>query len=323
MCFGRWDNHQHVLSDVHPETIEDEVFPGQDFNNNRIMDFQSVEEWRDNELDKSKYGRMPWHDVAMGLIGDAVYDIAEHFVLRWNLVKRDKYKRHPGVDWLELRGRQGEDEDLVGVQRPLYPVGKYTLHPLSPLETKPRGEQGTVTAQIVRSSADWSSGILVEHSIQNAYSELIRNANHYVYMENQFFSKCPLQIMQPRLSSIRLTAGGLAIVTATGDQQPPILNTVGRSIADACIRAVKEKRKFRVIVVIPAIPGFAGDLRSNAAAGTRAIMHYQYLSICRGEHSIMGQIKAAVGEDVDVHGMYMCGFDPMGKYRGLTHGKTT
>lgn len=24
---------------------------------------------------------MPWHDVAMGVIGDCVYDIAEHFVL--------------------------------------------------------------------------------------------------------------------------------------------------------------------------------------------------------------------------------------------------
>lgn len=191
LCFGRWDSHQHVLSDVHPGGIQDEVFPGQDFNNNRIMDFQSVEDWRENELDKSQYGRMPWHDVAMGLIGDAVYDIAEHFVLRWNLVKRDKYKRSPGVDWLELRGRDGADEDLVGVQRPTYPVGKYHMHPLTPLDSKPRGHQGTVNAQIVRSSADWSSGILVEHSIQNAYSELIRNANHYVYMENQFFSECP------------------------------------------------------------------------------------------------------------------------------------
>ena len=38
------------------------------------------------------------------------------------------------------------------------------------------------------------------------------------------------------------------------------------------MRAGKEGRKFRVIVIIPAIPGFAGDLRSEAATGTRAIM---------------------------------------------------
>jgi phospholipase D1/2 len=268
LCFGRWDNHQHPLADVHPEGVTTEIWPGQDFNNNRVMDFQTVDDWKSNELSKAEYGRMPWHDVAMGVIGDCVYDIAEHFVLRWNFVKRDKYKRDGRYDWLTLEGREGLDEDLVGVQRPKHPVGNYIHHPLTPLSGKTLGEQGTVHAQIVRSSGDWSSGILTEHSIQNAYSELIGNAQHYVYIENQFF------------------------ITATGDQQAPVKNTIGRAIVDAVVRASKEGRKFRVIAVIPSIPGFAGDLRDDAAMGTRAIMDYQYKSICRGEHSIFGQIKA-------------------------------
>ena len=46
-----------------------------------------------------------------------------------------------------------------------------------------------------------------------------------------------------------------------------------------------------MIIVIPAIPGFAGDLRQPEATGTRAIMDYQYKSINRGEHSIFGQLK--------------------------------
>ena len=271
LCFGRWDARQHPLSDVHPAGVQNEVFPGQDFNNNRIMDFHGVQDWKNNELSKAEYGRMPWHDVAMAVIGDCVYDIAEHFVLRWNFVKRDKYKRTEGYDWLTLQGREGENEDLIGVQRPKHPVGEYVHHPLSPLASKAWAHEspGTVHAQIVRSSADWSSGILTEHSIQNAYSETIRNAQHYVYIENQFF------------------------ITATGDQQNPITNTIGRAIVEACVRAGKENRKFRVIIVIPAIPGFAGDLREDAATGTRAIMDYQYKSILRGEHSICGQIKAA------------------------------
>lgn len=82
-------------------------------------------------------------------------------------------------------------------------------------------------------------------------------------------------------------------ITATGEQQAPIHNTVGRAIVNACVRAGKEGRKFRVIIIIPAIPGFAGDLRQDAAIGTRAIMDYQYKSIHRGEHSIMGQIEKA------------------------------
>lgn len=410
LCFGRWDVKQHPLADAHPAGVENEIWPGQDFNNNRIMDFQNVSDWKSNEVSKTEYGRMPWHDVAMGLIGPCVYDIAEHFVLRWNFVKRDKYKRTDGYDWLTMTGRTDEDEDLIGVQRPKHPVGDYIHHPLTPLDTKlgnpnqnldhsslqpPRPEpsrmntpvrpeifhdaqeqidehgytneqhrlghgipkrlghhdarphihrdktlpelpregqdhhegeapkqeglpvpsgnkaqkqgpnsnsggleerrkgyssnvvasgdqssvvraQGTIHAQIVRSSADWSSGILAEQSIQNAYCQVIREAKHFVYIENQFF------------------------ITATGENQAPIHNQIGGAIADACIRAGKEGRKFRVIIVIPSIPGFAGDLRDDAATGTRAIMDYQYKSINRGPESIFGKIKAA-GVDPNEH----------------------
>lgn len=229
---------------------------------------QNVQDWRQNELNKSENGRMPWHDVAMGVIGPCVYDIAEHFVLRWNFVKRDKYKRDSRYDWLMLRGREGEDEDLVGVQRPKHPVGDYILHPISDLESKNLNGRGTIRAQIVRSSADWSSGILTDHSIQNAYAEVIRKAEHFVYIENQFF------------------------ITATGDKQSPVHNTIGAAMVEAVLRAAKEGRKFHIIVLIPAVPGFAGDLRSDAATGTRAIMDYQYRSICRGEDSIFGRIRA-------------------------------
>ncbi|KAK5278827.1 hypothetical protein LTR16_008237, partial [Cryomyces antarcticus] len=81
---------------------------------------------------------------------------------------------------------------------------------------------------------------------------------------------------------------------------------IGRAIVDACVRAGKEGRKFRVIIVIPAVPGFAGDLRDDAAMGTRAIMDYQYKSINRGEHSIYGQISAQ-------------GIDPKGKLMFTEH----
>ncbi|ODA76683.1 hypothetical protein RJ55_07954 [Drechmeria coniospora] len=268
LCFGRWDARQHPLSDVHPEGVSEEIWPGQDFNNNRIMDFQKVQDWQQNELSKAEYGRMPWHDVAMAVIGPCVVDIAEHFVLRWNFIKRDKYKRDDRFDWIVLEGREGDDEDLVGVQRPKHPVGDYVKHPLTPLSTKNLNNRGTVRAQVVRSSADWSSGILKDQSIQNSYCEVIRKAEHYVYIENQFF------------------------ITATGDKQSPIHNTIGAAIVDAVVRASRESRRFRVIILIPAVPGFAGDLRDNAASGTRAIMDYQYKSICRGEHSIFGRIKA-------------------------------
>lgn len=270
LCYGRWDEKQHPLSDVHPSGIQNQIFPGQDFNNNRILDFESVDDWKSNKLNKLEYGRMPWHDVSMGLIGPAVYDIAEHFVLRWNFMKRDKYKRDERYDWLIMEGRENADEDLIGVQRPKFPVGQYIHHPLTQLSSKNLENRGTVHAQLVRSSADWSMGIAPhEQSIQNAYCELIRNAQHYVYIENQFF------------------------ITATSEHnESPIHNQVGAAMVDAVIKADKEGRNFKMIIIIPAIPGFAGDLRENAAAGTRAIMDYQFKSICRGDESIFGKLKA-------------------------------
>lgn len=35
------------------------------------------------------------------------------------------------------------------------------------------------------SCSEWSSGHPVEHSIANAYTDAIRNAKHFVYIENQ------------------------------------------------------------------------------------------------------------------------------------------
>ena len=48
-----------------------------------------------------------------------------------------------------------------------------------------------------------------------------------------------------------------------------------------------------MIVAIPAIPGFAGDIKADDALGTRAIMEFQYNSICRCKgHSILEKIQA-------------------------------
>ena len=107
------------------------------------------------------------------------------FILRWNHSKRDKYKRDDEYDWLQMPGR---DDDILGVQHPSHPRGEYIKHPLHEYDEEKMSQMGTLSGQLVRSSDDWSSGILTEHSIQNAYQELIRGAKHFVYIENQFFS---------------------------------------------------------------------------------------------------------------------------------------
>jgi phospholipase D1/2 len=48
-----------------------------------------------------------------------------------------------------------------------------------------------------------------------------------------------------------------------------------------------------MMVMIPAVPAFAGDLKLDEALGTRAIMEFQYDSINRGGHSIYEEIARA------------------------------
>jgi hypothetical protein len=37
LCYGRWDTNQHSIADAHPGNVDRIVFPGQDFNNARMM----------------------------------------------------------------------------------------------------------------------------------------------------------------------------------------------------------------------------------------------------------------------------------------------
>ena len=120
-----------------------------------------------------------------------------------------------------------------------------------------------MTCQIVRSCSKWSNGVPTEHSVQDAYAAIIRNSEHFVYIENQFF------------------------ITATSDAQKPVQNRIGSAIVERILRAARAGQKYKIIVVIPSVPAFAGDLRDDSTLGTRAIMEFQYNSINRGGHSIM------------------------------------
>jgi phospholipase D1/2 len=63
LCYGRWDTHTHPLADVHPTNLFKTLFPGQEYNNTRILDFNQVNNYVSNKLSIRDYGRMPWHDV--------------------------------------------------------------------------------------------------------------------------------------------------------------------------------------------------------------------------------------------------------------------
>lgn len=492
MCFGRWDTHQHAIADAHPEDINETVFPGQDYNNSRVLDFHDVVHWEQNQLDRKTMSRMGWSDISVSLHGAVVEDLRRHFVERWNFIYDSKYKVRSDSRYARLAlysQPQSASGHQHGAQQPgFYPAGgpsqqqaptpqwqspgsgptyppppgqqqpvqqqqqhaphspyqqyqggaptyppppgqapsdhppqyspapsyqsshtqnqyqpspspqpgapNYQTHapsqaapsqgtpqytytgssfppppPGAPPSQSPAGQSyqpyqhqhqsqapyypppptqpsdsssyhgqsqvqapyfppppgqeaahsntrgleeyeserglgphslrrdinqfgdqlrghlagqihqyqdrmntygrpssrspGSMSCQIVRSCTKWSNGSPLEHSIADAYAAVITNSQHFVYIENQFF------------------------ITATGDSQRPVRNKIGAAIVERILRAARAGQKYKIIVVIPSVPCFAGDLRDDETLGTRAIMEFQYNSINRGGHSIM------------------------------------
>lgn len=253
------------------------------------MDFQDVANWQNNKLDRKDSSRMGWSDLSICLKGPVVEDLMAHFTQRWNFIYKEKYdvrkdSRYHLLDYRPTRrgvighpfqAAQGEpaaevpgDEEpqrfrdrmreRVEEGRERLEEGRDRFEQHLHHEDQDRsGPLGGIPCQIMRSCCKWSHGVSLEHSICNAYIDVIKNSQHFVYIENQFF------------------------ITATDEKQKPIKNRIGAAIAERIIRAARNDEKYQVIVCMPAIPAFAGDLRSDDALATRAIMEFQYVCPCK------------------------------------------
>ncbi|KAF3589228.1 hypothetical protein F2Q69_00031417 [Brassica cretica] len=366
LCFGRYDTFEHKVGDNPSVT-----WPGKDYYNPRESEPNTWEDALQDELDRKKYPRMPWHDVHCALWGPPCRDVARHFVQRWNYAKRNKAPYEDSIPLLmpqhhmvipHYMGRQEEsdtecknDEDSIrGIRRddsfssgsslqdiPLLlpqepvdedgssrghkangtnsrngpfsfrkskiepgvgdtpmrgfvddrnglhlPVAKRGSNSIdsewwetqergyqvgSPDETGQVGPRTSCRCQIIRSVSQWSAGTSqVEESIHSAYRSLIDKAEHFIYIENQFF-----------------------ISGLSGDDT--IKNRVLEALYKRILRAHNEKKSFRVIVVIPLLPGFQGGIDDSGAASVRAIMHWQYRTMYRGHNSILNNLYKTVG----------------------------
>lgn len=372
LCYGRWDTNQHAIADAHPGNLDDIVFPGQDFNNARIMDFSDVAHWENNKLDRKSSSRMGWSDISICLSGPVVEDLRAHFVERWNFIYNEKYdvrgdRRYSRLTFNENTAGMAHPQGMMygqvpqpaygspynqqqssseggpsyasaQDQTPYFPPPPVQRRGLPEYDTSREDKNGefdkrrgygeesgrphhhrrlsqdfsdakgalrgvisdgmqhvqdhhrsgnedynqphdrsrdrSVSCQIVRSCTKWSHGTKTEHSIADAYINVIQNSQHFVYIENQFF------------------------ITATSDAQRPIKNKIGAALVERILRAARAGQRYKVIVLMPAIPAFAGDLKEESSLGTRAIMEFQYNSINRGGYSIMEMIANE-------------GFDPM------------
>jgi phospholipase D1/2 len=257
LCFGRWDDPCHALTDDKltgfeldhegPRDAEHcQVWPGKDYSNPRVQDFYALDRPYEEMYDRTKVPRMPWHDISMQLIGQPARDVGRHFVQRWNYV---------------LRGRIPTRPTPILMPPPEYEHG----------ELERLGMTGTCQVQILRSCSPWSIGTpnKVEHSIMNAYCSLIESSDHFVYIENQFY------------------------ISSTTVDGTIIHNGIGDALVERAIRAAENGEDWQACLIIPLMPGFQNSVDSQDGTSVRLIMQCQYRSINRGEGSLFGRLKAA------------------------------
>ena len=72
--------------------LADAIWPGKDYSNPRMLDFHTLNKPHEDMYDRTKVPRMPWHDVAMQIVGQPARDLARHFVQRWNYLLRIKVR---------------------------------------------------------------------------------------------------------------------------------------------------------------------------------------------------------------------------------------
>ena len=120
----------------------------------------------------------------------------------------------------------------------------------------------------MRSLGPWSGGFetKVERSIYEAYMNAIDKAEHYIYIENQFF------------------------VSSTSYNGIVLFNQIAAKIEEKIVQAHSKNKTFRVYIVLPLVPGFPGQIGQTGGAVPQKIQNWMYLTLCRGRDNLFSRL---------------------------------
>ena len=212
---------------------------------------------------------MPWHDVHCVIRGQGARDLARHFIQSWNNIKTEK-------------AMQKSEQIPFLLPRPDFSESN-----------EPAGPIGTCRVQILRSVSDWSLGCPTENSIYEAYIELIKNSERFIYIENQFFVTQSFDYANNNSSQSNPINGSNSNVSNNSQFSGMVKNRIGATLVERIIRAHREGKHFRVIVVMPLFPAFEAQFDRPEASSVRLIMQAEFASICKGPGSILGRLLEA------------------------------
>lgn len=217
-----------------------------------------------NESNPREYPRQPWRDIYCCVDGPTAYDVIREFVGRWNF--DPAYSDAIGDDSsANIKAVQEVFKKIINSSKFVKQWGK-DYH------------NGTFKAQIIRSITKnhWGSdqdvmtidkkgneykefqwtitNIDREHSIQDAYVEMINKAESFIYIESQYFIGSN--------SKWKYSPDGAGAGTNSGAK-----NIIPETIVNKILQKARLKQDFHVYLVLPMFP--EGDPASSALQGIR------------------------------------------------------
>lgn len=255
LCFGRWDTPQHSVVDDKLTGFESGEYP---------KDADHCQLWPGKDYSNPRVQDF----YALDRPYEEMYDRAKVPRMPWH----DIHMQVVGQPARDLTRHFVQRWNYVLRQRKPTRPTPFLLPPpdFAPGDLEELGLDGTCEVQILRSSSNWSIGTpdKVEDSIHQAYIKMIEKSEHFVYIENQFFiSSCEVETTK-------------------------IENHIGDALVERIVRAARNEEDWRAVIVIPLMPGFQSTVDSQDGTSVRLIMQCQFRSICRGDSSIFGRLRA-------------------------------
>ena len=242
------------------------------------------------EIDATRQPRMPWQDVHLRIEGPAASDLASNFVLRWNSANSTPrlslpatpatYAKRGGCQVQMLRSASGKMVDLE--------AGSVTKDERSRVHTK-----------------YW------HNHIHHAMVGLIEKADHFIYIENQFFVSAfgPERfgdgVGEVRKSAAIKDAIGTGFegmltrnIPFSGDEKAPPTNLVCEAlgaklrnvIMNGCNPAPDGKTsRFHIYITLPVHPE---GLLNDPSVMTQ--VHYTMQSLVFGAQSLVNRTRRAI-----------------------------
>ncbi|RZC05361.1 Phospholipase D delta isoform C [Glycine soja] len=231
LCDGRYDTPEHrILRDI--DTVYQDDYHNPTF------------------CAGTKGPRQPWHDLHCKIEGPAAYDILTNFEQRWRKATK----------WSELgrklkRVSHWNDDSLIKLERIFWILSPSESTPVDDPELWVSKEDDPENwhVQVFRSIDSGSlkgfpkdvvvaetqnlvcaKNLVIDKSIQTAYIHAIRSAQHFIYIENQYF--------------IGSSFAWPAYKEAGADNLIPV------ELALKIVSKIRSKERFTVYIVIPMWP---------------------------------------------------------------------